>query len=229
MFRRFVVLVAAGASLAAAADVRVVEEIAVKVNGEIITRGEIAEQKREMELVLRQEQKLSGAQLATALDEQSKDILGNKIDELLLVQHAKDLNISVESEVNRRLAQMQVETKITDPDKFHDYIREKTGISFEEFKLKMANSFLTNRVIGQEVGSRIAFSEPELRKYYDEHKAEFVRQEQVFLSQIVISTEGKTPQQAAAAETKAKELVARARKGEKFSELAVANSDDPET
>ncbi len=43
MLSRFVVLMAAGASLAVAADVRVVEEIAAKVNGDIITRGELDE------------------------------------------------------------------------------------------------------------------------------------------------------------------------------------------
>src|SRR5271157_1498144 len=181
MFRRFVVLMAAGVSLAAAADIRVVEEIAVKVNGDIITRGELEEQRRELEMYLRQEQKLSGAQLAGAVEEQSKDLLRDKIDELLLVQKAKDLNISVDSEVNRRIAQMQVESKITDPDKFHDYVRQQTGIPWEEFHQKLANSYLTHRVISQEVGSHIAFAEPELRKYYEDHKAEFVRQEQVFL------------------------------------------------
>ena len=51
-------------------------------------------------------------------------------------------------------------------------------------------------------------------------RSDFVRKEQVFLSQILISTEGKTPEQAAAAEEKAKDLAARARKGEKFSDLA---------
>ena len=56
-----------------------------------------------------------------------------------------------------------------------------------------------------------------------------MRKEQVFLSQILISTEGKTPEQAAAAEKKAKDLVARARKGEKFTDLVRDNSDDPET
>ncbi len=216
MFSRLVVLVAAGVSLAAAADVRVVEEIAVKCNGDIITRGELEEQRRELELYLRQEQHLSGPQLQTAVEEQSKDMLREKIDELLLVQKAKDLNISVESDVNRRLGQMQVQSKITDPDKFHDYIREQSGIPFEDFRQKLVNSFLTNRVIGQEVGSHVVIPEPELRQYYEQHKAEYMRQEQVFLSQIFISTEGKTPEQIAAAEAKAKDLVARARKGEKF-------------
>ena len=83
-------------------------------------------------------------------------------------------------------------------------------------------------MIGQEVSSHINMPEPDMQKYYDEHKSEFVRKEQVFLSQILISTEGKTPEQAAAAEKKAKDMVARARKGEKFTDLARENSDDPE-
>jgi len=84
-------------------------------------------------------------------------------------------------------------------------------------------------VVGQEVGMHVTFPEADLRKYYDQHKSEFMRKEQVYLSQILISTEGKTPEQVAVAEKKAKDLVARARKGEKFSELVQANSDDPET
>ncbi len=229
MLSRFAVLIAAGASLAVAADVRVVEEIAVKVNGDIITRGELEDTRHKMEQFLRQQQKLAGAQLQAALDEQGKEILKEKIDELLLVQAAKDLNISVDAEVNRRIAQMQVESKITDPDKFHDFVRDQTGMPYEEFHQQLVNNYLTHRVISQEVGSHINIPEPELRQYYDTHKAELMRQEQVFLSQIYISTEGKTPEQVAAAEAKAKDLVARARKGEKFGELASSNSDDVET
>src|SRR6185369_12571207 len=41
--------------------------------------------------------------------------------------------------------------------------------------------------------------------------------------------DGKTPEQATLAEAKAKDVVARARKGEKFTDLVRENSDDPET
>jgi len=120
-------------------------------------------------------------------------------------------------------------SKITDNEKFKDYVRDQTQMPYEEYKQKMTNDLLVRRVIGQEVGGRIAIPEPELRKYYEAHAGDFVRKEQVFLSQILVSTEGKTPDQAAAAEKKAKDIVARARKGEKFSELVAAYSDDPET
>lgn len=229
MICRFVVLSAVAFRLAAAADIRVVEEIAAKVNGEIVTKGEIDEQRQLVETYFRQEQHLNGPALLTAVDEQTKNVLRDKIDQLLLVQKAKELEMNVDSEVTRRLAEVQVLSKISDPEKFHDYIRDQTGMPFEEYKQKMTNEYLVHRVVGQEVGMHVTFPEADLRKYYDQHKSEFMRKEQVYLSQILISTEGKTPEQVAVAEKKAKDLVARARKGEKFSELVQANSDDPET
>jgi parvulin-like peptidyl-prolyl isomerase len=215
--------------LAFAADVRVVEEIAAKVNGDIVTRGELDEQKRELEMFLRQEKRLKGVELNDATAEQSRNFLRDKIDQLLMVQKAKDLNLNVDGEVSKRLAEMQVMTKIADPEKFHDYIRDNTGLPFEEYKQKLMNDILVHRLIGQEIGSRIAIPEPELRKFYDAHKEQFLRKAEVFLSQILISTEGKTPEQAAAAEAKAKDVVSRARKGEKFTDLVAAFSDDAET
>src|SRR5581483_1421698 len=147
MFSRFVVISLAGVWLAAAADVKVVEEIAVKVNGDIITRGELAEQMRETEMYLRQEQHLSGPALQAALQDAQKSMLMEKIDELLLIQKAKDLDVKVDADVIKRLGQMQLEAQKTDPkladqDKFQAYIADQTGMPFEDFKQKLTNSFL---------------------------------------------------------------------------------------
>jgi parvulin-like peptidyl-prolyl isomerase len=230
MFRRFVVLIASSLAVCAAADnVKVVEEIAAKVNGDIITRGELAKKRLEIEAEAKR-QGLTGPRLQQTVTEYTANALRDEIDTLLLVQKGKDLNINVDPEVTRRLAEIQVQQKISDPDKFQAFIRENTGMTFEDFKLQMKNQMLTQRVIGQEVMRSISVPEAEMQKYYDEHKSEFLRKEsQVFLSQIVISTEGKTPEQVAVAEKKAKDLVARAKKGEKFPELARDNSDDVET
>jgi peptidyl-prolyl cis-trans isomerase SurA len=211
-------------SMGLASDVRVVEEIVAKVNGDIITRGDIERTRQTLDAQLKQEG-LTGVALQKAMKEREKDALREQIDQLLLVQHGKDLNINVDSEVTKRIAQIQLDSKIADQDKFHDYIREKTQMSFEDFKAQIKNSLLTQRVIGQEVSSKINVPRSDLEKYYEEHKKDFVREEQVFLREILISTEGKTPEQIAQAEKRAKELVARARKGEKFGELAKQYSD----
>ena len=230
MFRRFVVLIVAGLGVGFAADnVKVVEEIAAKVNGDIITRGELARKRLDIEAEAKR-QGLTGARLQQAVEEFAANALRDEIDTLLLVQKGKDLNINVDAEVTRRLAEIQVQQKIPDPDKFQAFIRENTGMSYEDFKLRMKNEMLTQRVIGQEVARTISVPEAEAQKFYDEHKSEYIRKEsQVFLSQIVISTEGKSPAQVAVAEKKAKDLAVRAQKGEKFTDLARDNSDDVET
>ena len=212
------------ASLGFAADVRVIEQIVAKVNGDIITRGEIERSRQTLEQELAQ-QKVPPAKVKEALAERERDALKDQIDQLLLVQKAKELSISVDPEITREIADIQMQSKIADQDKFHQYVREQTGMPFEDFKQQLKNRALTQRVIRQEVGGRIAIPTPEKMKYYEEHKADFMRKEQVFLREILVSTAGKTPAQVAAAEKKAKDLVARARKGDKFPEMARDNSD----
>ena len=212
----------APASLCAdAPNVRVVEEIVAKVNNDIITRGELEQTRRVLENDLKQQKNLAGAQLAAELQKHQADALRDQIDQLLLVQRAKDSNINVDPEVTRRLAEIQTESKIADPDKFHEWVRQQSGgQSFEDVRQQMKNQMLTQRVIGQEVGSKISVPQAEIQKYYDEHKAEFVREEMVFLREILIAPADKTPAGWAAAEKKAKDIQARARKGEKFTQLA---------
>jgi hypothetical protein len=228
MFWKVAVLcgAAVGAASAQTQSVRVVEEIAAKVNGDIVTRGELAEKGKEIEGGLRA-QGLVGTKLAEAIQEESANVLCSEIDQLLLVQKAKEMpNLTVDAEVTRFFNEWQTQAKITDPDKFHEWLREQSGMTYDELKDRKKKELLAQRVVGYEVAQRIAIPEGDLQKYYDEHKTEFVREEQVFLSQILISTEAKTAEQAAAAEAKAKDLSLRAKKGEKFSDLARDNSDD---
>jgi peptidyl-prolyl cis-trans isomerase SurA len=212
------------AAVGAAADVRVVEEIVAKVNNEIITRGELERSRRQLEESLRR-QGATAAQIKQALAEADRNALRERIDQLLLVQRAKDLNINVDSEVSKYLAEIQLQNKIADPEKFQEFIREQTGMSYEDFRQQIKDSMLTRRVIQQEVGSKIVIPRSEVQKYYEEHKQEFIREEQVLLREILISTQGKDAAGLAAAEKKAKELAERARQGENFGNLARDNSD----
>src|SRR6266849_961724 len=211
-------------SALAAAEVKVIEQIVAKVNGDIITRGELERSRQAMEADLKQ-QKVPEDKMKELLKEREADALKDQIDTLLLVQKAKELNINVDAEITRELADIQLQNKITDPDKFHIWVQEQAGMPFEDVRQQMKNKALQQRVIRQEVGGRVTIPTAELHKYYDEHKSEFVRQEQVFLREILISSVGKTPEQVAAAEKRAKDILARAKKGEKFHELARDMSD----
>jgi peptidyl-prolyl cis-trans isomerase SurA len=209
--------------------VRTVEEIAAKVNNEIITSGELAEKHKEIQDAAVQAG-LKGANLANIVKQKDADALCEEIDTLLLVQKAKDLpGVNVDTDLAKFFYNLQQQYKIPDADKFHEFLQQQLGMSYDELKEREKRQLMAQKVISYEVASRISVPEAELQKYYDDHKADYMREEEVFLSQILISLEGKTPDQVSMAEAKAKDLVDRAKKGEKFSELARDNSDDLET
>lgn len=218
---------AAAASVCIAVDTEkftVVDQIVAKVNGDIVSQDEIQRLTKELGQELKA-QGATGAQLQTELTERSKNVLRDRIDELLLIQKGKDLNINVDSDVSKYMANLQRQSGITDPDKFHDYVRQQSGMSYEDFLSETKNQYLTREVVGEEVGRHITITDKQIEDYYNAHKADFVREEKVYLSEILISTEGKSPAVAAAAEKKAQTLSEEAAKGERFSDLARDNSD----
>jgi parvulin-like peptidyl-prolyl isomerase len=210
-----------------APETHVVEEIVAKVNGRIITRGELDKQRALIAEEL-QKQGLSGNTLKQAQDKGAADSLRDQIDQLLLVEKGKELNVNVDADVNRRVAELQSVSKISDPDKFHDWVREQSGESFEDYKDQMKNQFLTQRVISEEVYRNVVIPKSDIEKYYNEHKTEFVRQEMVQLREILVAVTDPAPDKVAAAERKAKNIVDRVRKGDaKFNDLARQYSDAP--
>jgi peptidyl-prolyl cis-trans isomerase SurA len=230
MHFRSTALVLLFSGLMAAADIpnsnfTVVDEIVAKVNGDIVTKSELDKTAQEALAALQQQQKLRGEELQQAYDAREKDVLRNRIDELLLVQRAKELDMNVDTQVSKYLADLQRQEKIADPDKFYEMVRQQSGMSFEDFKQKVKQNMMTRQVIGREVASRITIPQSEIAAYYDAHKKDFIRDERVYLGEILVSTDGKDAAGLAAAERKANDLYTRASRGERFADLAKDNSD----
>jgi peptidyl-prolyl cis-trans isomerase SurA len=225
IMRKAVISVCVTAMLAAAADVQVVEEIICKVNGDIITRTDLERDRRDAENEMRKEG-LNGRGLQETLDYAMKGALEKRIDQLLLVQKAKELDVKVDDMVAKQLANIQRKTGIVDPEKFQAFVKEQRGMPFEDYKEELKKSLLVDRVVRQEVSSTIKVKKEDEEKYYEDHKNEFQRQERLFLSELYVSTLGKDTAGVSAAERKARDLVRRARGGEKFEDLVAVNSDD---
>ena len=215
---------ACGTLCFAADDYTVVDQIVAKVNGDIVSQDELQRLSRELAQELKA-QGATGAQFQEEYAKHEKDVLRDRIDELLLTQKGKDLDINVDADVSKYLANLQRQSGITDTDKFHEYVRQQSGRSYEDFVAEAKNQYLTRQVIGEEVGRHIAVTDKEVQDYYNAHKADFIREEKVYLSEILISTEGKDSAGQAAAEKKAQQVAAEAARGERFSDLARDNSD----
>lgn len=203
---------------------KVVEQIVAKVNGDIISQDELQRLDQQLARQLRTEGD-NGEQFQQDYQRQRKNVLRDRIDELLLVQEGKNLDIKVDPEVTKYMANLQLQSGIADTDKFHDYIRKESGMSYEDFVAEAKNHFLTQAVIGSEVARHINFSDEQIKHYYETHQKEFIKDEKVYLSEILISTEGKDAAGIAAAKKKAEQVALEASRGERFSDLARNNSD----
>ena len=207
-----------------AADVTVVEQILAKVNGDIITNSDLLRARRNMVEEMKA-RKAPPADIEKALAASEKDTLRDRIDTLLLTQRGKDLSISVDGEISKYVADLMVRMKVANQEDLAKMIQEQTGQTFEDWRSEMRNNMVTQRVVRQEVGSKVSIKKEEIRKYYEDHKTEFVREEEILLRELLLSSEGKSPAEIAGLEKKAKDVVARARKNEKFSNLIRDFSD----
>src|SRR5713226_6624983 len=209
-----------------AANAKTVEEIIARVNNEIITRSELDKARVAAEEDARQEcqGKCTPEQLRADIEDRQKNTLRDLIDQSLLVQRGKDMGVNVEPEVIKRLDQLRQQNKI---DSMEDLEKAVTaqGSNWEDFKNNIRNGILTQRVIGSEVGSHITIGKGEVEKYYNEHKKEFVRPEQVALREIEVSTEGKKDEELPELKKKAEIALKRVKDGEDFGEIAKRFSD----
>ncbi len=120
-------------------------------------------------------------QIAEKVAAQEKNLLRDLIDNSLLVQRAKDMDINVDTQVIKRLDEIRIDNKIASMEDLEHQVTQ-TGVDFEDFKNNIRNQLLQQEVIRREVGSKIILDHAEILKYYEDHKQEFVRPEQVVLA-----------------------------------------------
>src|SRR6202167_5221833 len=140
--------------------------------------------------------------MAAEYKDQQKDLLRGLIDQSLMVQRAKDMGISVESDVIKRLDEVRVQNHMNSLEELEKAV-EGSGLAWEDYKTTIRNGLLTQEVVRREVGSHINIGNDEVKKYYDAHPQEFTRPEQVVLSEIFLSTEGKSPEEVESVQKKA--------------------------
>jgi len=219
----------------------VVEEIITRVNNEIITRSEYIRSRDQLKQEIQQQDPANADRIFA---EKQRDVLRDLIDQQLLLQKGKDLGINGDTELIKRLDEMRKQMNLETMEDL-EKAAEAQGASYEDFKQNLRNQIITQKVIGQEVGQHLAMSKDEVKKFYDQHRAEMEQPEQARLSEILIapklpakpapSADAKpeppsgadTEAALAAAQAKAQDLLDQIHKGAKFEDLAKRYSDGP--
>ena len=174
---------------APAQNTQTVEEIIARVNNQIITRSEYVRSKDQLRDEVKAEDPAHADQAYT---EKEKDVLRDLIDQQLLLEKGKDLNITGETDLIKQLDQMRKDMKLPDLEALQKEA-EKQGVSWEDFQQQQKNQIITRKVIGEEVGGHLSINKEEEQKFYDEHKSEMEQPEYIRLSEILVAPKAVTP------------------------------------
>jgi peptidyl-prolyl cis-trans isomerase SurA len=203
---------------------KVIEDIVARVNDQIITQSDYDRAAEQLDGEAKQQ-----AIPAHELQQKQADLLRDLIDKQLLLSKGKELGITGETELIKRLDGIRKQNHL---DSLEDLEKaaQQQGVSYEDFKANIRDSIITEQVVRDEVGRHITMSPTDVQKYFKDHETEFAQPESVTLNEILIPTpaaEGADAAQVAAAQTQAEAIEAKLAAGAKFDDLAKPAPTDP--
>ena len=216
----------------------VFERVVVKVNGDILTRQQIDERIRS---VIAQEEgrgvTLTDIRTEPALQQKASAlvprVVGEAIDELLVLQRARELGFGVtDDDVDRVIARMRLDNDIKSDEEFADLLRGQ-GIPQDALRNNIRNQILIEQV-RQDVFRRVSVTEPQAQAYYRHNTAVPAAPVVVFRELLVqLPPLEDTRASAAVAREYDRNLIRfvnaqdRINKGEDFAQVATEVSDAP--
>jgi len=214
----------------------VIEQVLVKVNGDIITKTELEQRqvavlRQRMQGQIDPEALKNDETLKKMLVDVTPQVIVNAIDELLLFQRGRELGYRLsDDQFKAVVANIRKENKLEDEAKFQQALAQE-GMSMDDLRRQLERQMVIEQVQRQEVGSKLTITEEEARQYYARHPEDFTDPAAVTLREIFVevpSTEGNV-NVARDEEGQKKIADARARvlKGDDFAKVAAEMSDSP--
>jgi peptidyl-prolyl cis-trans isomerase SurA len=195
-------------------------DIVARVNNDVITLSDYQKAGQQLrDEVAHDCQGCPQDQIDAQFKEQQKDLLRGMIDQLLTVQRAKDMGISVEPDLAKRLDEVRRQNGLATLDDLQKGV-EASGLTWEDYKTTIRNGLLQKEVVRREIGSHVDISSDEVKQYYEAHPQEFTLPERVTLSEISLSTEGKSQEEFAAVRSKLEGLRTSIVNGDDFNRVA---------
>ena len=233
--RRIAVVAALTLCLVAAARADIIEQILVKVNGEIFTKTDL--EARQVAALRQPGQQLdlksdpSDAQLRKMLDEATPGLMVNVINEMLIVQRGKELGYKLaDDQFQTILENIKKENKLETDERLQEALKQE-NLTLADLRRNLEQQMIVSRVQQNEVFGKIGVSEEEARRYYDSHLTEFTTTPEVTLREILVAvpSDGNTLNVGLdeAAREKGDGIRQRAMAGDSFEKLAADLSDAP--
>jgi peptidyl-prolyl cis-trans isomerase SurA len=222
-------LVAASvAALAATIPLRaeIVEQVLVKVNGEIITKTEfearqVAELRNRPELA---KATAASLELQRAIAQITPDLILSAVDELLLIQRGRESGYALGDQQFATIVEnIRKSNNLEDEARFKEALKQE-GLTMDDLRRNLERQMLMQQVQRVEIMDKISISDEEARAYYDQHRTEFTSPTEITLREILIevptSDRGVNVAQDDAARATAEDVRKRLVDGEPFARLA---------
>jgi parvulin-like peptidyl-prolyl isomerase len=215
----------------------IIDQVLVKVNGDIVTKLEFEERQVS---ALRGRPEFANGMPTTiegqrafekAVAEMTPDLILDAVEELLLIQRARELNYTLGDEQYKQILEsIKKSNNLTDDAQFQAALKQE-GITEVELRRNLERSMMVTQVRNNEVMQKVSVTEEEARAYYQAHASEFTTPAELTLREILIevpTTErGVNVAQQDEAKARADEIRQRLLKGEPFARLAAEVSASP--
>jgi len=196
----------------------IVDRIVAVVNNEVITYLELEQELKPYE------EKIKSMGYGEEKERQTlfkvrEDIIFRLIDEKLADQEIKKNKITIsEAEVDAAVERLKASRMWSDEDL--RMALETEGMTMQGLRQTMRNQALRNRLIGQEVSSKIVITQEEVREYYDRHAEEYQGEQLYHLRNIITTIPLEAEGGRAAAMSKMEMVMQKLKDGESFESLA---------
>jgi peptidyl-prolyl cis-trans isomerase SurA len=213
---------------AQAAEPLIVDRIVAVVNDEIITLYDLNQALKPFEEKIRA-QDHAPENLPETLFQLRSEILDNMINQKLADQQIKKNKIQInEQEINMTIERIKESQSFTDED-LRARLAEK-GMTVEEFRENLKKQILRSKLVSREVKSKIAITETEIEKYYNDHLEKYAAEKKYHLWNIFIRfSQTVDASEKQMAFEKMETVLNQLKQGRSFESFATEAPDSPES
>src|SRR5437016_8730746 len=147
----------------------VIQQILVKVNGEIFTKTDL--ESRQVSVLRQRNQQLdlknaNDQQLKKALDEITPQILVESIDEMLMEQRGKELGYTMSDDQFKNIVEnIKKENKLETEEQFQGALKSE-NLTMADLRRSLERSMIIQRVQQNEVMGKVGVTDEEAEAYY---------------------------------------------------------------
>ncbi len=202
---------------------KIVECIVAQVNKDCITLSRLNKELSRLKKYFKS--KYEGKEYEKKLEEAESKLLNNMIDEMLLIQKAKEMGMDEDLDLEAEAIRDKIMKNYGIPsiDALKESLKQQ-GVTYDEYMENLKKQILISRLRGAVLHRNVKILSSDVKKYYEEHKEEFRVPAVYHLREIVVYFKNKKKE---IARKKIEDAYNQLVSGKDFKDVAINFSEGP--